>query len=114
MPRRVAWSPGYAATLASVVLVGPVGASLVGIVSAFSLRRGLAVPQRIFNGAMYTISAYAAGRVFLMLGGTVGLPDGNSFPAIIGPFAGAAVAHVIANYGLVAGILWLTSGADRA
>jgi HD superfamily phosphohydrolase YqeK len=113
-PRRVAWSPGYAASLASVVLVGPVGAALVGAVSAFSLRRSLALPQRVFNGAMYGLSAYAAGRVFLLLGGTVGIPAGDSFPAIIGPFVGAAVAHIIANYGLVAGVLWLTSGVGRA
>jgi len=32
LPSRLAWSPGYAATLASVVLVGPVGAGIVGFV----------------------------------------------------------------------------------
>ncbi len=112
LPRRVAWSPGYAATLASVVLVGPVGAAMVGMVSAFSLRRGPVPPQRVFNGAMYALSAYAAGRVFLALGGTVGIPTRGSFPEIIGPFVGAAAAHIVVNYGLVSGVLWLTSGAD--
>jgi HD superfamily phosphohydrolase YqeK len=110
MPRRVAWSPGYAATLASVVLVGPAGAALVGAVSAFALRRGPSVPQRMFNGAMYALSAYGAGQVFLALGGHVGVPVANSFAQLIGPFMGAAAAHVIANYGLVAGVLWLTNG----
>jgi HD superfamily phosphohydrolase YqeK len=110
MPRRVAWSPGYAATLASVVLVGPAGAALVGAVSAFALRRGLSVPQRMFNGAMYALSAYCAGQVFLALGGHVGVPAGTSVAGLIGPFMGAAAAHVIANYGLVAGVLWLTNG----
>ena len=110
MPRRIAWSPGYAATLASVVLVGPAGAAMVGAVSAFALRRGLSVPQRIFNGAMYALSAYGAGQVFLALGGHVGIPTRDSFAQLIGPFMGAAVAHVIANYGLVAGVLWLTNG----
>ena len=110
MPRRIAWSPGYAATLASVVLVGPAGAALVGAVSAFALRHGPIVPQRMFNGAMYALSVYGAGRVFLALGGHVGVPAGNSFAQLIGPFMGAAAAHVIANYGLVAGVLWLTNG----
>jgi HD superfamily phosphohydrolase YqeK len=112
-PRRVAWSPGYAATLASVVLVGPVGAAIVGTVAACSVRRSLTVPQRVFNGAMCAVSAYCAGRVFLLLGGTVGIPTGPSFPAIFGPFLGAAVTHIFVNYGLVAGVLWLTSGGER-
>jgi HD superfamily phosphohydrolase YqeK len=112
LPRQVAWSPGYAATLASVVLVGPVGAALVGTVSAFSLRRGPTVMQRVFNGAMYALSAYAAGRVFLLLGGTVGIPARDSFPQIIGPFVGAAAAHIVANYGMVSVVLGLTSGGE--
>jgi HD superfamily phosphohydrolase YqeK len=110
LPRRVAWSPGYAATLASVVLVGPVGAAIVGTVSAFSLRRGPTPMQRAFNGGMYALSAYFAGRVFLVLGGTVGIPTRNSFPQIIGPFVGAAAAHIVANYGMVSLVLALTSG----
>jgi HD superfamily phosphohydrolase YqeK len=112
LPRQVAWSPGYAATLASVVLVGPVGAALVGTVSAFSLRRGPKLMQRVFNGAMYALSAYAAGRVFLLLGGTVGIPARDSFPQIIGPFVGAAAAHIVANYGMVSVVLGLTSGGE--
>ena len=112
LPRQVAWSPGYAATLASVVLVGPWGAAIVGLVSAFSLRRGLKPAQRVFNGAMYALSAYAAGRVYLALGGVVGIPPHNSFPQIIGPFVGAAAAHIVVNYGMVSVVLWLTSGGE--
>jgi HD superfamily phosphohydrolase YqeK len=112
LPRQVAWSPGYAATLASVVLVGPWGAAIVGLVSAFSLRRGLNPAQRVFNGAMYALSAYAAGRVYLALGGTVGIPPHDSFPQIIGPFVGAAAAHIVVNYGMVGVVLWLTSGGE--
>ena len=113
-PRRLAWSPGYAATLASVVLVGPVGAAIVGFTSALSLRRGPTATQRVFNGANYALSAYAAGQVYLALGGSVGIPAGHSFPAIIGPFAAAAAVHVLANYGLLAGVLWLTRDPDRS
>ena len=112
LPSRLAWSPGYAATLASVVLIGPVGAGIVGFVSAFSLRRVPLIQQRIFNGAMYALSAYAAGRVFLALGGTVGIPARASFPHLIGPFVGAAATHIVANYGLVTVVLRLTSGGE--
>jgi putative nucleotidyltransferase with HDIG domain len=107
-PKRLSWSPNLSATLASVVLLGPVGAAIVGAVGAFRVRRGMLVVQRVFNSGMYALSAYAAGRVFLLLGGQPGVPDSNSFPAIIGPFVGAAAAHVIINYVLVGGILWLT------
>src|SRR5215472_9192405 len=37
--RQAAWSPSSAATLAAVVLLGPVEAALVGAVSLISLRR---------------------------------------------------------------------------
>ena len=35
------WSPSSAATLAAVVLLGPLGALAVGATSALSVRRGL-------------------------------------------------------------------------
>ena len=109
MPRKSAWSPSSSATLASVVLLGPVGAAIVGAVSVLSARRGLLVAQRLFNGGMYALSAYAAGWTFVILHGHVGVPDRSSFPAIIGPFAVAAAVHVIVNHGLVAVVLWLTT-----
>ncbi len=100
--------------LASVVLVGPVGAAIVGACTALGLRRGPNILQRAFNTAMYALSAYLAGRAYLALGGQVGLPHENSFPGILKPFAGAALVHVAANHGLLSGVLWLTRGRDRA
>jgi hypothetical protein len=98
--------------LASVVLAGPVGAAIVGACTALGLRRGPSILQRVFNTAMYALSAYLAGRAFLALGGQVGLPDENSFPGIIAPFAGAALVLVVANHGLLSGVLWLTRPPD--
>ncbi|MGH3160176.1 MAG: metal-dependent phosphohydrolase, partial [Streptosporangiaceae bacterium] len=114
MPRRVAWSPSTSATLASVVILGPVGAAIVGAVSVLSVRRGLLVAQRAFNGGMYALSAYAAGWTFMTLHGGVGIPDSKSFPGIIGPFAVAAAVGVISNHVLVAGVLWLTRNSEGA
>jgi HD superfamily phosphohydrolase YqeK len=112
MPRRAAWSPSTSATLASVVLLGPVGAAIIGAVSALSVRRGLLVAQRLFNGGMFALSAYAAGWTFVMLGGQVGVPGRDSFPEIIVPFAAAAAVHVIVNHVLLAGVLWLTPSGE--
>lgn len=109
---QLTWSPSSAAMLASVVLAGPVGAAIVGACTALGLRRGPSILQRVFNTAMYALSAYLAGRAFLALGGHVGLPDEQSFPGIIAPFAGAALVLVVANHGLLSGVLWLTRPPD--
>ena len=110
---QLTWSSSSAAMLASVVLVGPVGAAIVGACTALGLRRGPHILQRVFNTAMYALSAYLAGRAFLALGGQVGLPNEKSFPKIIAPFAFAALVHVAANHGLLGGVLWLTRPAGR-
>ena len=107
---QLTWSSSSAAMLASVVLAGPVGAAIVGACTALGLRRGPSILQRVFNTSMYALSAYLAGRAFLALGGHVGLPNENSFPKIIWPFAGAALIHVATNHGLLSGVLWLTRG----
>jgi putative nucleotidyltransferase with HDIG domain len=98
--RQSAWSPSSAATLAAVVLLGPGGAALVGATSLISLRRG-GLRERAFNGAMYALSAYAAGEAYLALGGPIGVPIPGSFPSIILPFAVAAAVHVGVNHGLL-------------
>ncbi len=105
---QLSWSPSSAAMLASIVLVGPVGAALVGAFTALGLRRGPSPLQRAFNTSMHMLSAYLAGRAFLALGGHVGPPRAGSFPLIIAPFAGAALIHVAVNHGLLSGVLWLT------
>jgi hypothetical protein len=106
--RQSAWSPSSSATLAAVVLLGPLGAALVGTVSMLSLRRKLLVAERVFNGGMYAVSGFAAGQTFVALGGHIGLPRPDDFPAIVWPFAAAAAAHVFVNLGLVWGVLQLT------
>ena len=113
VPKRFSWTASTSATLASVVLVGPVGAALVGIMTLITLRRNLLVIQRVFNSGMYALAAYAAGRIFLALGGHVGIPHRNAFPAIIGPFAVAAIVHVMTNNGLLIPLLMLVRDPER-
>jgi hypothetical protein len=108
--RQSAWSPSSAATLAAVVLLGPVGAALVGAVCVFTPRRQQRLAGRLFNGAMYALSAYLAGRAFDALQHShqphsFGPPLPDEFPALLLPFAAAAVVHVLANHGLMWGIL---------
>jgi hypothetical protein len=112
--RQAAWSPSSSATLAAVVLLGPLGAALVGAMSVLSLRRKTLLAERVFNGGMYAVSGYAAGRAFVKLGGHIGLPGPVNFPAIIWPFAAAAAAHVFVNQGLIWGVLQMTRHDRRA
>jgi HD-GYP domain-containing protein (c-di-GMP phosphodiesterase class II) len=108
--RQSAWSPSSSATLAAVVLLGPVGAALVGAVSVASPRRKPLLAERVFNGAMYALSGYLAGWAFVALHGAVGRPTIAEFPRIIWPFTVAAVVHVLANQGLLWGMLQLIGG----
>lgn len=106
--RSLAWSAASIASLAGIVLTGPVGGALVGCCTLLSIRRGPSLPQRLFNTAMFTLSAYLAGRVFLLSGGHVGTPQPSSFPGIVGPFVAADVVHVVVNFALLGGVLRLT------
>jgi hypothetical protein len=105
--RSLAWSASSVVSLAAVVLTGPVGAALVACCTLLAIRRGPSPMQRLFNTGMYTVSAYLAGQVFLLFGGTVGTPGPSSFPGIIGPYAAATVAHVMVNFALLQGVFWL-------
>src|ERR1039457_4115176 len=93
--RQSAWSPSSTATLAAVVMLGPIGAALVGVTSLLSVRRGVNLAQRAFNAAMYTLSAFAAGGTYLALGGTLGVPHKSSFPGINAPLAAAAAGPAV-------------------
>jgi HD superfamily phosphohydrolase YqeK len=106
--RGLAWSANTMASLAAVVLCGPVGAALVSCGTLVGLRRGPSPVQRLFNTAMYVLSAYLAGRAFVAAGGHVGTPGPSAFPGIIGPFAAAAVVHVTVNFMLINAVFWLT------
>src|SRR5207302_8140523 len=98
--RQSAWSPSSSATLAAVVLIGPVGALVVGATSLLSVRRGLDLTQRVFNASMYGLSAWAAGEAYLALGGQVGHPSRQSFPGTSGPLAVAAGRRAFIHHGL--------------
>jgi hypothetical protein len=114
--RQSAWSPSSAASLAAVVLLGPVGAALVGAVSVLSVRSQLQLATRLFNGAMYALSGYLAGRAFEALqhsypaGTAFGLPRAGYFPWLLVPFAAAAAVHVLTNLTLMWGVLRANRG----
>jgi HD domain len=112
--RGLAWSANTMASLAAVVLCGPVGAALVSCGTLFGIRRGPSILQRVFNTSMFTLSAYLSGRAFLASGGHEGAPGPSSFPGLIGPFAVAAVVYVAVNFMLLHAVFWLTRDPEAA
>lgn len=98
-------SPSSAVALAAVVLVGPVGAAVVGFSCALALRRQ-AVVKRAFNGAQYAIAGYATGHVYLLLGGSVGIPTQSHFPGIVLPYVAAVLTYTVLNSALIAILMW--------
>jgi HD superfamily phosphohydrolase YqeK len=112
--RGLAWSANTMASLAAVVLCGPVGAALVSCGTLFGIRRGPSVLQRVFNTSMFTLSAYLSGRAFLASGGHEGAPGPSSFPGLIGPFAVAGVVYVAVNFMLLHAVFWLTRDPEAA
>lgn len=106
-------SPSSAVSLAAVVLVGPVGAAVVGFSSCLVLRRQGLV-KRAFNGAQFALAAYAAGHVYLVLGGTVGVPGQSDFPGIVTPYVAAVLAHTLFNSVLIGILMWCLGVARTA
>ncbi|MER5323825.1 HD-GYP domain-containing protein [Streptosporangium roseum] len=111
--KQAAVSVSFSAALAAVVLVGPEGAALVGMTAVFSVRPGLPLVKRLFNGAQFAVCGYVAGQVYEWLGGGVGLPTIAGFDDLIVPFAGAAAVFVPLNFILIALVLALTGQADQ-
>lgn len=94
---QFAVSVSFSAALAAVVLIGPEGAALVGLTAVLSVRPGLPLIKRVFNGAQFAVCGYAAGGVYVWLGGAVGVPEVNAFDDLIGPYIAATAVFVPLN-----------------
>lgn len=109
--QRAVVSLSFSVGLASVVLVGPTGAALVGSVAVLSLHRGIPLVKRVYNGAQYVLCCYAAGEVYLFFGGEPRLPNADTFPSTIGPYIAAVVTCITLNLALIGCILVLSQQA---
>ncbi|MCW2904948.1 MAG: metal dependent phosphohydrolase, partial [Streptosporangiaceae bacterium] len=106
---RARVSMSYAAGLASVVLLGPVGAALVGATAMATGQRIGSPIKRLFNGAQFALCGYTAGTVYKVCGGMRYQPaQPHWVEHAIGPFAAALVTYVAVNLLLAAGVLLLS------
>ncbi|MCD0448148.1 HD-GYP domain-containing protein [Actinocorallia sp. API 0066] len=106
---RARVSLSFSASLASVVLLGPVGAGLVGACALFTWQR-VALVKRVYNGAQFALCGFVAGFVYDVL-----RPEALDVSRVdrqILPFAVALLVYVMCNLALVGGILLLSKAAS--
>jgi hypothetical protein len=114
--RTVYVSISFSVGLASVIIAGPFGAAVVASSGAFALRRGgLPLVKRVFNGAQYVISAFAAGLVYKLVNGMAAgpltpEPVTSNFPWLVVPFTAAVLTFCVLNAIMLACVLWLSEG----
>jgi HD superfamily phosphohydrolase YqeK len=108
---RARVSLSFSACLASVVLLGPGGAALVGACAVATWQKVDPV-KRAYNGAQFALCGYAAGTVFVALAPGDVLASGLGAESLIVPFAVALLTYVTVNLLLVGGIL-LLAGQSR-
>lgn len=100
--------------LAAAVMVGPVGAAIVGVVVVLFQRDGSPLGVRWFNTVMSSLLGILAGEVYLLVGGARLLSQlsgaGPIFGDLFTPLMVANVAMSIANVLLVAVIVRVSHG----
>lgn len=103
--RNARASMSYAVCVASAVLLGPGPAALIGLTAAVSPQQDLPVVKRMFNGAQFALSSFAAGLVFAALDPAwSGIMSSRTYLA----FCAALLTFVTANLMLVAAVLLLS------
>lgn len=90
-------STSCAASLAAAVLLGPVGAALVGVGAVLVWQRPFDPVKRIFNGALFAVCGYGAGFAFEEMGGRRPLSGRIWGDIALGPFLGALLVFVAVN-----------------
>jgi hypothetical protein len=112
--RGMTVSVAFIVALASVAVVGPQGAALVGLAGALNPIDGSArFAKWLFNAAQFSLAAFAAGLAFTLVLGhdPAGLvlsqaPMGRVLLAAVA----AGLVHYVVNVSLVAGVISLTTG----
>ena len=106
-PTAVVLGMGSSFALASYMIVGPWGATLVGACTVFSIDATSPV-KRLFNSAQFALCAFLAGQVYVALDGPVNGLTAADFPRVLWPVLVADVTHCVANAVLIAAVVSLT------
>jgi hypothetical protein len=107
-------SVGFVVALASVAVVGPHGAGVIGLAGALApVEGGARFAKRLFNGAQFSLAALYAGLAFAAVLGADPrarpLAQSSVGRVLVAAVAGGVVYYAV-NISLVAGVLSLTTG----
>ncbi|MDP2211199.1 MAG: HD-GYP domain-containing protein [Candidatus Aquicultor sp.] len=105
LPKNASISVSFAVIFAAALLFGPqavVIASLITVINISDLKRKIAWYKMVFSACNYVISAYAAGYVYILTGGSIGGITVADFPYIIVPVVFASTVFFAINTGLIA------------
>lgn len=98
--------------MAAAVLVGPLGAGVLGILVAGLSRRPTPWSARLFNVAVASLLGVVVGMVYLAAGGWADTTSARGVTTIVRtlalPLATATVVQVVLNVALIVGILRIT------
>lgn len=112
---NIKFSAGHVAVLASVALVGPLGAGLVGLSMTLLADRRLPMRNRLFNSAMWSSLAMVGGLVYVAIGGETDparMDGATTLLFSVGlPLVIVDVIQTILNALLLAGVLKVSEGA---
>jgi hypothetical protein len=87
---------GFPIGLASYIIVGPWGAAFVGAGAVLVLVENTPV-KRVYNGAQFSLCAFAAGCAYVHFGGPVGHLAASDFPRVLVPVLIADLVHCAVN-----------------
>lgn len=104
---RARVSLSYAAGLASVVLLGPTGAAVVGASAIITMQAISSPVKRLYNSAQFAVCGWAAGLVYDFLA----TPDELHVDKLIIPFVAALITYVGVNLALAGAVLSLAKEA---
>ena len=111
---RVAVAAGGIVSLASCVMVGPVGSAVMMVLAILIERGASAWSARLFNAALGAILGSVGGVVYLLLGGprdlTTVFGPGQLLWHVGGPFFAASLAFSLVNFASIALIVRVDSG----
>ncbi|HZD60256.1 MAG TPA: HD-GYP domain-containing protein [Anaerolineae bacterium] len=105
LPKNAFISVSFAIIFATSLLLGPEAAaiaSIVTIINVSDIKHKVAWYKMLFNACNYAISAYVAGYIFVLAGGTVGGVTAGDFPFIIVPVLLSSTIFFLTNTGLIA------------
>ena len=105
LPKKAFISVSFTIIFATILLFGPWAATIASVITVFNLsdiKHKIPRYKMVFSACNYVVSAFAAGHIYTLTGGTTGRIVASDFPFIIIPLAVSCTIFFITNTSLIA------------